>query len=371
MPQERKTRQKMFSDMGIYNFLRSKHSMISKMLYKRRYKKMVGNGYRVPVPKNFFITPTIRCNLNCKMCFIRKCANLKEMSTDEFKRVVDGIPEMRYVNLTGGEVFVRRDMFDLLDYLEKKGIKVQIGTNGTMINEGNVERLYRNDAIVYLDISIDGTKKTHNMIRGMSDAFEKSMNAIKLLQKKYFVRIVCTMQDSNIGELPDVVREISKAGVKNVFFEYERKYTEGDIKEAESVLDARREDIPLSIGPTHKPAFSLEELKKTLDLIGKASKETGVEVYFLPTNIKKDTRMCYERAARKNGKYFCTAMFKPRIDQHGNVIHCYAVKKPMGNLLEKPFGEIWNSEEYMKFRKDLLSNNLLPICENCLHMQRI
>jgi radical SAM protein with 4Fe4S-binding SPASM domain len=363
---------KLVSRLGLYNILRSKYIAMADIFYKRKYNKMIKNDYKLNLPQSFVMEPTAKCNLNCKMCYLRDHkAGKREMTFEDFKRIVEGIPSMKYLVFTGGEVFTRPDFLDMLGFLKNKGIKTLITTNGTLITSANIDKISKNSNITQFVISVDGTQETHNRIRGWEKAFQRSSEAITILRKKFFVNVVCVLQDENIKELPEVVKWAGSMGLDSVIFEYERKYTKKAIEEAKRVTHSGAKDIPLTVSRSEKPMFSIHELKDAMKLANEAARGTGVKVYFLPKYFEKEMSACYGRSRRKEGRYFCRLFFKPRIDPQGNIVHCYAVRKPMGNLLEKPFDELWNSDEMIKLRKDLIENNMLPICENCLYLQRI
>ncbi len=56
------------------------------------------------------------------------------------------------------------------------------------------------------------------------------------------------------------------------------------------------------------------------------------------------------------------------IAPNGDLIHCFAIRKSFGNILSEPFETLWNSEEAKGFRKQLIKNNLTPLCESCTLM---
>ena len=96
--------------------------------------------------------------MHCRHC----CVNAEretdyEMPFDDLvmalNRIINWKPKQ--ISLTGGEPLVRKDIFDILEYLNKKfNGRVTLSTNGTLINEENVGVLIR--YLDQIDISIDG-----------------------------------------------------------------------------------------------------------------------------------------------------------------------------------------------------------------------
>ena len=106
-----------------------------------------------------------RCNLNCKHCRVWKKNDVTELSLKEAKGL---IAQLHYLGvkqliLSGGEPFLRKDIFDLIEY-SKKFKKLVITTNGTLLNEEHLDIIKRNK--INLIFSIDGaTSDEHNHFR--------------------------------------------------------------------------------------------------------------------------------------------------------------------------------------------------------------
>ena len=138
---------------------------------------------------------TRRCNLHCRHC----CVNAEretdyEMSFDNLvmalNRIINWKPKQ--ISLTGGEPLVRKDIFDILKYLNKKfNGRVTLSTNGTLINEENVGVLIR--YLDQIDISIDGVDEaTCSRIRGRG-VFEQIIQTVHLLHEKGYYEITLSM----------------------------------------------------------------------------------------------------------------------------------------------------------------------------------
>src|SRR3989344_2296480 len=109
-----------------------------------------------------------RCNLTCKHCYSISADKdfPGELSTAEVYRVMDdlkafGVPVLI---LSGGEPLLRPDIFDISRRAKDKGFYVGLSTNGTLIDESNIDRL-AGIGYDYVGISIDGLTETHHRIR--------------------------------------------------------------------------------------------------------------------------------------------------------------------------------------------------------------
>ncbi len=127
---------------------------------------------------------TNRCNLSCRHCYSYADPNSKDFLTTDF--ILDSIKDLksanvRFVIFSGGEPLIRKDIFDIVDAMRKEGIVTYLSTNGLYISEKNVDKII--DKFNYIGISIDGIGKVHDDFRGLSGAYQKSLDAIALIQK--------------------------------------------------------------------------------------------------------------------------------------------------------------------------------------------
>ncbi len=167
---------------------------------------------------------THKCNLRCRHCYLDEYA--KEPTLVELKQVLDRIVEYLdeidgygEIDLTGGEPFVSSKLFAILSLIEMQPrIKdVAIGTNGTLITEETVERLSKYKKLRAIQISIDGNKNTHDLIRGKG-TFDASLKSIKLL-KEHDIKtsISFTANRLNYKEFDEVASIVTLAGANIVW----------------------------------------------------------------------------------------------------------------------------------------------------------
>lgn len=133
------------------------------------------------------IATTQQCNLTCPMCYA--CAGKEypyEMTTQEIRNIIDQLAEMPWQNaasriaLTGGELFLRPDAVNLIEYVHTRGYFVQVNTNATVLEDEHIERLSKLPNLK-MSISLDGsTASTHEYIRG-NGTFHRTIDAIRTL----------------------------------------------------------------------------------------------------------------------------------------------------------------------------------------------
>ena len=132
---------------------------------------------------------TYRCNFKCKHCYVPqgfKKKSRQELTTEEVIYVLDQLADIGcfYLGFTGGEPFLREDIFDILWHAKKKGFQIIIYTNGSLIDEDKAQRLQRLSPNK-VDITIPAmSKDIFERITGLKGSRDKVFEAIKLLDKK-------------------------------------------------------------------------------------------------------------------------------------------------------------------------------------------
>jgi len=306
------------------------------------------------------------------MCFYRQSEyyKIKEIGSNEIKYIFKNLPQISHVNLIGGEPFIRKDIFEILDFLDGQGISIGLSTNGTFINSNNISKFkikpYR------CDISIDGQRELHNSIRGWQEAFDKTTEAVRLLTKiGVRVWIVSVIIKENLGELKRIIPLAYDLGAEKIVFEFARKYSHAQILESAKIIGIPEEYFTLRFSDEYQFGISIDRLREVLAELSGTGKKIGIPVGFFPDDLQENLEQYYYGTMRKNGTYYCTLLTNGLIDWNGNVTACYAINKSFGNLLESPMEKIWNGSEFRKFRKTLLKNNLLPICDSCLYKYNV
>lgn len=331
-------------------------------------RKFLDTG-STPLPDMVMFEPTQRCNLRCKMCYQDRSllANRGELTLEQIIDFFSLNPYLQKVTLIGGEIFIRPDMIDLIQYLDRTR-DIVISTNGTLIGESEIDVLRRCRRIFTVCISLDGPKTVHEAIRGVRGSYDKTVHTIKTLAKVLPITVTCVITEDNIAVLPDVVGLCADLGVKKLNFELERIYLEDGISQAMNETSLRSEDLPISTRDGVR-GYSLETFRNTLDECKSRGEKDGIYVTFDPPFLMDDIETCYSGSLRSKHKYICQSFRMATIAPNGDLINCFAIRKPFGNILDAPFDEIWNSEAAKAYRGQLVSNNLTPLCENCTFMR--
>lgn len=162
-----------------------KKAPVQFQLSKYIYQKAARNG--IPVSGTFELTP--RCNMNCRMCYIRMSEEEmrvrgREYTADEWVRMGQICAErgMLFLLITGGEPFLRKDFRKIYAELKKLGLLISINTNGTLIDRETVEWL-RQDPPTKINITLyGGGNATYKKLCGYPTGYDAATRAIDMLQ---------------------------------------------------------------------------------------------------------------------------------------------------------------------------------------------
>jgi len=141
------------------------------------------------IPLSAEVELTERCNNNCTHCYINLPANdqdakKRELSFEEIRGIVDEAVGMGCLwwLITGGEPLLREDFPDIYLYLKRKGIRVSLFTNATLINT-EITSLFKKYPPQTVEVTIYGlSQKTYEVVTrnpGSFDAFRRGINLLK------------------------------------------------------------------------------------------------------------------------------------------------------------------------------------------------
>ena len=167
---------------------------------------------------------TRRCNLRCRFCYSGSAdvAYADELSTDEVVTVMQDLRAFRVpaLILSGGEPLLRPDIFELSAEAKRLGFYVALSTNGTRIDETNIERIAELD-YDYVGISLDGTEPTHDHLRGEPGAFAAAMRGVERCQAIGIkVGLRFTLTRDNAAELSTILDLIDRRGIDKFYLSH-------------------------------------------------------------------------------------------------------------------------------------------------------
>jgi radical SAM protein with 4Fe4S-binding SPASM domain len=148
-------------------------------------KGLVEFGIRKPfVPGSPFLVVwdvTYACNLRCKHCYSTAGRTWKdELSCEEALKALDVLADagVTAIAFSGGEPLLKKEFFQLAEKASNYGMFIAIATNGTLLTKEMAEKL-KNSGVGFVQISLDGTKQTHEEFRGLDGTYERVVEGIR------------------------------------------------------------------------------------------------------------------------------------------------------------------------------------------------
>jgi len=169
-----------YPNMYIYSRLARIHLLIE---YIRLSQLKARKPLKAPLEVLFAITD--RCNSNCIHCWAEGLNHGKDLPTKTIIDIIDKLADagVLHVTLSGGEPFLRSDIFDLIIRLKEYRIAVTILTNGVLLNEKTVNKLAKIlDGDDIIQVSLDGPNEAVYFKQRGIKAFHRVIDGIKLLK---------------------------------------------------------------------------------------------------------------------------------------------------------------------------------------------
>ncbi|MFA6550875.1 MAG: radical SAM protein, partial [Candidatus Gracilibacteria bacterium] len=240
----------------------------------------------------------------------------------------------------GGEPMVRPDIFDIVSFFRDNRIKTGIATNGTLLNEKNINRLVKS-GIGYFEISLPSVNQKIYSTLSQNDKTEKIRSAI-LLIKKYRIHLTVSfiLTKINLNELESVI------DLCYVF-------------SADSI--ALNRFVPGGYGLKNKNRLDItqKELESALKIADQKSAE-----YHIPINITIPIESCIidrNKYPHLNFSACVCGKYKWVIDPLGNLRTCEQNPEIIGNLFKDSFIELSSRKQAI----DFLANYVYKRCNKC------
>jgi pseudo-rSAM protein/SPASM domain protein len=298
---------------------------------------------------------TKQCNLKCIHCYASATAQKEgtEFSGEQARGFLEDIAGFGcpVILFSGGEPFLRKDLFELIEYADSLGLRPVISTNGTLITEERARKA-KEAGVRYIGVSLDGLQEVNDRFRGVQGAFEKAVEGMRnSLSAGIKTGLRFTITKHNQNDLPGVLLKLRDIGVNRCCV-YHLDYTgrgrelvEHDLNPAET-----RNAMTTYFNLTrqhHEDGFPIETL-----LVGNYA-DAGFLYLTLKEVDPERAQWAYELLKRNGGDG--TGETIADVDHLGNVhANQFWQGYSFGNVHERPFGEIWEdtSDPIMKGLKD-------------------
>jgi len=178
--------------------------------------KTLAKNKRKPVHLILFITD--HCNAKCGTCFYWQSLNHGEsLKLDQVDRISDGVGELIWLDLSGGEPFLRKDIDQICHrFVRTNKVRfINIPTNAiqTSVIEKSIQNILsaKEQFRLNIAVSLDGIGETHDRIRGVPGNYKKALATIEALQNirksddRLALSVVTTLMRDNVKDVEQLL----------------------------------------------------------------------------------------------------------------------------------------------------------------------
>ncbi|HTR25954.1 MAG TPA: radical SAM protein [Terriglobales bacterium] len=296
-------------------------------------------AFDLGVPLAVHLDVTYRCNERCVHCYLDHDDH-GEMDTAEIRGVLDQLAEagVFFLTLSGGEVFLRRDFFEIVEHARRLLFNVKIKTNAVMIGEVEAQRL-RALNVDTVQISLYSHRpEVHDAITKLPHSFERTVKAIGFLRDQGLRVTIANVLMT--GNLPDQYGTQKLAAELGVHYTVDPTIT--------PMMDGDMSVLALRI-----PGEELAEVFRNPALV------PNQEEFCAPPPPPSDEDL--EGYSCSAGHSFCY------ISPYGDVFPCVQFPLPTGNVRRQKFLDIWNHSPQMSEVRSIQARDLTT-CSSCSHV---
>lgn len=332
---------------------------------------------------------TYRCNQRCKYCFlwgdhVRRSTDNRtllchELSYAEIRDVL--VPQLLQsgvtaIRITGGEALLRRDFPVVIHTLKEAGLEIAVETNLSLdLQERSSVLQALAECCTKVWVSIDGIGRTHDSLRGMNNAFRRTVSNLRRLvalrrSSMQQLLVNCIVVPENQSDLVKVVSLVHSLGVSDVRFQlltWNPVGRDNGMNRAEW-RDCQRHYVDRCVHPTtFDGCIAHSQLVKSRDI----AHALGMTIHFFPDlDALSPDLIDGWYGGGYGGELWngcSTLMTKMRIDPYGNMFPCMDLS--FGNIRDMTLLDVWNGDAFVSFREHVLAVGPLPDCITCCRQQ--
>lgn len=298
------------------------------------------------------LSVTHKCNSHCKMCNIWKENSSEELSKEDLKRITQDplFSNIKYVGISGGEPSLHSDLIGIVEVLvdNLKNLKsIGIITNGidyyNCINKISLINTFckKRGVLFNVLVSLDGTEKTHEQIRGIKGCFKNAIHLIKDLKDMNIpISVGCTIIKDNVWN----VNELLYFCIRNdIYIKF---------RIAEYINRLNNDDLHLR-NFDRKEIYQLALFFYKLEHIYEKNRSVKNTYYNIRNMLLYNKERCvscpyYEKTA-------------VTMESNGDLFFCSPKSPLIGNCLSDSASALYHDN--LNLLKDIKDK----YCENCIH----
>jgi len=318
-----------------------------------------------PPLRLLFWETTAGCNLECIHCRrleVSRELMKNDLTTGQGKSLIDQVAavDRPVLVFSGGEPLMRPDIFDLAEYAKAKNLLTALATNGTLIDDRMAGKI-AGAGFDRVSASLDGADApTHDGFRGQPGAFDKTMDALRLLHDAgVATQINCTIARHNKDQIRQVLQLAERMHAVAVHYfllvpvgcgeeiAEDQMLDMDEVEERLKLIDGLAQNTELQIKPTCAPHY-YRIIRQEAKTQGRAQpkmhgEKTG-SLHSITKGCLAGTAVCF-------------------VSHEGEVFPCGYLPISAGNVLKQDFGEIWRDSRLFADLRD--PDKLTGKCGRC------
>lgn len=291
------------------------------------------------VPLSVQLDLTYRCNERCVHCYLDHHDH-GEMTTAEIKHLLDEMADagVFILTLSGGEIMLRKDFFEILEYARQLTFCVKLKTNAVLIREREAKRI-RDLGVESIQVSIYSHRpEVHDAITLVPGSLKRSVAAIRFLKSQGLKVIIANvLMTHNMQDYPGVRALATELGVECTL---DPTIT--------PMMDGNRSTLALGVDQA-----TLRQVFRDQSLVGDTEEFCAVSA--------KPSENAMESLPCSAGHTACY------VSPYGDVYPCVQFPLPSGNVRQQRFLDIWRHSDQLNEVRSIRVKDL-PSCSQCTHV---
>jgi AdoMet-dependent heme synthase len=300
--------------------------------------EMSDRALQLGVPFSVQLDLTYRCNEQCVHCYLDHDDH-GEMTTTEIKHLLQEMAEagVFILTLSGGEIFMRKDFFEILECVRALTFCIKLKTNAVLIREPQAARI-RELGVESIQISIYSHRpEVHDAITKVPGSLQRSINAIRFLKSQGLKVVMANVLMT--GNMQDY------QGVRALADELGADYTLDPT--ITPMMDGDRSILELNAGES-----VLRNLFRDESFVGNAD-----EFCAPPPAPDENSMLSLPCSAGHTACY---------VSPYGEFYPCVQFPLSCGNVRQQRFIDIWRDSEQLKEVRSIRLRDLTS-CSQCAH----
>ena len=303
------------------------------------FQEMTAKALKMNVPLSAHLDLTYRCNERCVHCYLDHHDH-GEMTTAEIKDLLDQMAAagVFYLTISGGEIMMRRDFFEILEHARLRTFCIKLKTNGILIRKQEADRI-KALGVESVQVSIySHIPEVHDAITKLPGSLEQSIEAIRRLRAHGIqVTIANVLMVQNVNDFEGVRALANELGAK---FNLDPTIT--------PMMDGDRNVLDLNVDES-----KLREVFRNQSLVV----EDIAEVCAPPLGPGEEDMDQLPCSAGHSACY---------VSPYGDVYPCVQFPLPSGNVRHTKFLDIWRDSPQLNEVRGIALRDL-PSCSKCTH----